>query len=159
MKDLIIIKYRFRFFLKFGLKIIYALLLIITIFVFYLCFFKQESILYKKRCDLFNYLTLFFSDNINSDICNHFYVDGILYSNYSNIQKNVNNYCNIKQYTISDLKQDILKDPWIKNLTIYKKYPNKLEIKIIEYNPFAVWINNKDEYKLIDEYGDVINII
>lgn len=158
MKDLIILKYRFRFFLKIGLKVLYVLVFIIVIFVLYLSLFVRGSYFYKKKVIFLNYLGTLISNNINSNICNYFYIDGTLHSNYSNIQKYVNEYCSNENYKIVDLKSDILKDPWIKNLTIYKKYPNKLEIKIVEYNPFAIWVNDKNEYKLIDEYGDVINV-
>jgi cell division septal protein FtsQ len=60
--------------------------------------------------------------------------------------------------TVEMLKQEIIKDPWIKDLYIQKKFPDSLKINIIEYNPFAILGNDSKKLELIDEYGDTINI-
>lgn len=130
---------------------------IVSCCALYYCFFKTNSFLYKKRQE-FLYLVRISFNSFNYDICSQFYIDGVLYSNYFDIQNSVNKYCTNFDYTINDLKNDILKDPWVKSVNIYKKYPNRLEIKLVEYNPFAIWVNNIGDYKLIDEYGDVISV-
>lgn len=157
MGNSLLLKYRIRFFLKIFLRIFFVVISISFCVGVYLCFFKADSTLYKKRNE-FTHLTKILLNNFNYDICSQFYIDGILYANYFNIQNNVNKYCVDISYTINDLKSDILEDSWIKSVSIFKKYPNRLEIKVVEYNPFAIWVNKNGEHKLIDEYGDIINV-
>ena len=81
-----------------------------------------------------------------------------------------NNFCNAKTILglVSEksflkinpylLKQNIIKLPWIKNVIISKKMPNKLNIIIEEHNPFAICctsLNNKN-YNIIDRNNNII---
>lgn len=157
MIDSLLLKYRVRFFSKVFLRTAFVLFLVFFCFFSYFYFYRNGNAFYKKKVE-FVYIVKTLLNGFNRDICNQFYIDGILYSDYFNIQNKVNRYCTSTDYTIKDLKNDILKDPWVKGINIYKKYPNKLEIKLIEYNPFAIWVSNNGEYRLIDEYGDIINI-
>ena len=133
------------------------LLFLVFFYALYLCFLKPNSLFYKKRLEFF-YISKALVNKFNHDICNQVYIDGIFYANYYYVQNLVNKYCVNENYSINKLKKDILGDIWIRDVNVYKKYPNKLEIKIVERNPFAIWINNENEHKLIDEYGNIIDV-
>ena len=45
---------------------------------------------------------------------------------------------------------------WVKRALIKRKFPNTIEVTIIENLPFAVFINGINQY-LIDEDGDIIS--
>lgn len=95
---------------------------------------------------------------ISKDICSRLTINGIEYSNYNNIQKYINDYCNIKGITLQELRNNILKDYWVKDVFIKKTLPNRLTINIIEHNPFAILTEDGKDYNLIDEFGETINI-
>ena len=46
---------------------------------------------------------------------------------------------------------------WVKRALIKRKFPNTIEVTIIENLPFAVFINGINQY-LIDEDGDIISL-
>ncbi len=148
-----LILYNFKKKFKTLLKTSIILLLILIVI---LIFFKEKHI--NKLLDNINsyYKKQIF--NVNYNICNRLIINGIKYSNLHKIQKLVNNYCLKQDVTIENLRAEILKNPWIKDVFIQKKFPNSLVINIIEYNPFAITVNEEKKIKLIDEFGDIINI-
>lgn len=126
-----------------------------------LTFVLLISVLLKYNNIIKNYIVNLYNKQlnlINKNICNKLIINGIKYSNYSNIQEQINNYCNNSSITMEELRNNILKDYWIKDLYIQKIFPNTLKINIIEYNPFAILTKDNLIYHLIDEYGDIINI-
>jgi cell division protein FtsQ len=54
-------------------------------------------------------------------------------------------------YDLDKLKQSLLSDPWIENVTIRKIFPHGLKVNVIEKQPLALW--NKDG--IIDRSGQV----
>ena len=131
------------------------LLMLIFSFVFFLLFYKGY---FSIITDKINYFYKQHINIINTDICNRLVINGIKYSNYSKIQNYINDYCNNDSVSIEQLRNNILKDYWIKDLYIQKQFPHTLKINIIEYNPFAILTKNNQHYELIDEYGNTINI-
>lgn len=131
------------------------LLMLTFSFIFFLLFYKgyfniftdKIKHLYKQHLNI-----------INNNICSKLVINGIKYSNYSKIQGYVNNYCNNDNVSIEQLRNNILKDCWIKDLYIQKQFPHTLKVNIIEYNPFAILTKDNQHYELIDEYGNTINI-
>lgn len=154
---IILLKYRFRYFYKFFKKI-FKLIVFVFLLYFFVSYFFLKNFKYQTEID--SYKNYFYSlfNNVNNNICNKLYINGMLYSNYLDIQNKVNKYCENENFTLQDLKDDLLKDVWIKNVSIKKKFPDILKIQIKEYYPFAILINKKNEINLIDEYGDVIKI-
>ena len=136
----------------FFLKKLKRIVLVTSIFtLFFLLFYNYSTIE--------NYAKKFYQKNLeNRNVCDKVIINGIKYSNYSYIQKNINSYCSDKNISILDLKDNIMKDYWIKDVYIKKIYPSDLKIDIIEYNPFAIYTEDNVNYNLIDEYGDIINI-
>lgn len=154
---IILLKYRFRYFYKFFKKI-FKLIVFVFLLYFFVSYFFLKTFKYQNKIDSYkNYIYSLFN-NVNNNICNKLYINGMLYSNYLDIQNKVNKYCENENFTLQELKDDLLKDVWIKNVSIKKKFPDILKIQIKEYYPFAILINKKNEINLIDEYGDVIKI-
>ncbi len=152
----LLLKYKFRYFVNFLQKCFkFIAFLLCVVGVCFVIFRKKKLDEYLSK---FVDRTYYYSFSLNKNVCSRLYIDGILYVNYLELQNKINRYCEEYNYTMTSLQRDILLDPWVKNVTIHKKLPDTLRIRIKEYNPFAVWINNKGEYKLIDEYGDEIKI-
>ena len=137
------------FFVKNFLRLFFIIFLMIIVF-------KQQNLikLVKKYYDKYINTTVF----QNKNICEHLILNGIKYSDYNTLQSKINNFCNDNNKSIDWLKNEILQDGWIKNLSIRKDYRNTLIINIIEYTPFAIWIKNSKELYLIDQFGDKISI-
>lgn len=131
------------------------LTLLVVSFVFFLLFYKGyfSVILDNIEHSYRHYISI-----INNNICSRLVINGIKYSNYNKIQGYVNSYCNNNIVTMEQLRNNILKDCWIKDLYIQKQFPNTLKVNIIEYNPFAILTKDNQQYELIDEYGNTINI-
>ncbi|MEG8099037.1 cell division protein FtsQ/DivIB [Candidatus Liberibacter brunswickensis] len=55
-------------------------------------------------------------------------------------------------------QKNLLSLPWIDNAEIHKIYPDTIEIRLVERNPFAIWQNNSNFY-LIDKNGRVISLL
>lgn len=65
---------------------------------------------------------------------------------------------NIFDLKINSSKKHILKHPYIKNIRITRKYPNKIVINVNERNEKFI-INLANTFILIDEEGLILNII
>lgn len=145
--------YKLKKKLKKIIKVIFiVLLLLIVVFIF----LKE-----KHTKDILNIVNNSYKKQlykINYNICNKLLINGVKYSNLEQIKQSINEYCFNSDVSIYKLKENILKDPWIKELYIRKKFPDSLIVNIIEHNPFAIATIDNKNYKLIDEYGDVINV-
>lgn len=56
---------------------------------------------------------------------------------------------------MQDMRDEIKKSPWVKNVTISRSLPSNLIIKIEEYQPFAIW-QDRDKTYVIDKDGHQI---
>lgn len=53
------------------------------------------------------------------------------------------------------IKDKIKELPWVKNVVISRNLPDNLVVKIEEYEPFAIWQDDKKHY-IIDKNGEII---
>ena len=63
-----------------------------------------------------------------------------------------NNFMEIVKDLIHELKSRL---PWLDTITIKRTMPDILEIKITEYQPFAIWISDDNKF-IIDKEGNQI---
>lgn len=133
--------------------------LFVVILLFYLLYIfsqKQEEFgILLTRTD--NRL-LRISDMVKKNSCKNIIINGVSYSDYRNIQNHINKYCSDRYESVGNLKTSIKNDIWIKDVKILVKLPSKIIIDIIEYNPFALLTDDGIKYKLVDEFGVVINV-
>jgi cell division protein FtsQ len=158
MKDeqLILLKFRFRYILGITKKIFKILICLIFLFIFYKIHIKKENFLK-------NYIS-FIKDFISKTIittgisrCSNLTINGITYTNKKNLYGYLYEYCNNKT-NIQTLKEELKKEIWIKDILIQQKTMDNLIINITEYIPFAIYIDNNNKVKLIDEQGHFIDI-
>ena len=145
-----------RFFLYFS-RIFVILLIIITLGVGYLYFAHPEKIsrIYAKS-------KVKFIEVIDSKIFGSYKVEisGNKQITTEEIEEIVlktisqKNYHSKQSLLIQDIVDNLKTNlPWLKEVTIVRTMPGKLNIFINEYKPFAIW-NHNDKLSLIDEQGN-----
>ncbi len=158
MKDeyLLILKFRFRYFLNIAKKILKTIVLLIFLFCIYKVYIKKENFLKDYYYSMENFVK---QTIIGTGIskCSNLTINGINYSNKKNLYHNIYDYCNNK-IDIQTLKTELEKEIWVKDILIQQKSIDNLLINMIEYIPFAIYIDNDNNVKLIDEQGNFINI-
>lgn len=55
---------------------------------------------------------------------------------------------------VDDIRENLMQIPWVQQVTIKKKWPNSIIIKVIEHKAVAVWNDNK----LLNEKGEVFKV-
>lgn len=134
-------------------KILFNILILILIIQLIIALYKNNIM--RKFEDK---LSLTYSKIVYKNICVNVEINGIEKANINDVQNTVYNFCNKENKNdMIILLEQIKTDPWIKNVTIKRKLPNTLEIKIEEYLPFAIWKNGEKLF-LIDENGTIIKI-
>lgn len=154
--DYSLLKFKIRYFYKIFKNTCKIICYIFILILIYCLVFKKKFLL-QKQFDYIKNLTINFTTQLEKDKCQNLYLDGIKYSDVNNIKTTIKQYCN-NEINITTLKETLLNENWIKHLFIQQKIPNILKISIIEYNPFALYLDNKDEIKLVDEQGNFILI-
>ena len=56
---------------------------------------------------------------------------------------------------ISDIRERVKALPWVSDASVVRRWPNRLEIRIVEKKPVAVWQHN-GQFKLIDARGTTL---
>lgn len=149
----IILLHNVRFFAR---KIFRFVVVILLFYCFYYFLKRQDEFIeFLKKAD--NRLMRFY-EIVKKNACKNISINGIKYSNYTDIQNHINKYCSNRHKNIKDLKSSIENDIWIKDAKILIKLPSGIVINIVEYNPFALITNDGINYKLIDEFGNFINV-
>lgn len=132
---------------SFSIVIFFVIIYLITLFV-------KENIFTKIK----NKLSNEYSNLVYKNICLNIEINGVNMINVKDLEDKIYNFCNLEDKNdLSILAKDILKDPWVKNLSIKRKIPDTLIINIEEFIPFAVWKTDNDIH-LIDEEGQIIFI-
>ncbi|MDD4363627.1 MAG: FtsQ-type POTRA domain-containing protein [Atribacterota bacterium] len=87
-------------------------------------------------------------------------IDGNSYLSSNSIIKygEIDFNTNIFHFNIKKANQNLLSNPWIKEVNIRKKLPNKLEIALIERKPANIVIYN-DLFYLISQEGIILSIL
>ncbi|MGB1360599.1 MAG: cell division protein FtsQ/DivIB [Alphaproteobacteria bacterium] len=70
-------------------------------------------------------------------------------------QTNIEYGQSIFSIDVNEIKQNIEKISWIKSVSVERQFPNRINIKIKERKPIAIWQLNKKHY-IIDKNGTVI---
>lgn len=155
-EDLLILKFRVRYLLNIVKKVFKSFLIVILLFCTYKICIKKENFLESYIYSIKNFVK---KTIIGTGIskCSNLTINGINYSNKKNLYNNIYNYCNNK-IDIQKLKEELEKEIWIKDILIQQKSIDDLFINITEYIPFAIYIDNNNKIKLIDEQGNFINI-
>lgn len=109
------------------------------LFLFFIFFFfttyqnNKKNNLYIFKIEKINFIgDINFEENIKDDIVRFL------------IQKNLYNI------SINELSKFFDKSQWLKKFSIKRKYPNQIDLFIIEYKPIAV-LKQKDRFFLINE--------
>ena len=137
----------------------FLVIIVIMIFVGFVIFddhshdfFKAQYKLQKSRI-----LKLF---NLSYDKIN---IVGIVNSDESQIKeiisnktKNIN-FDHLGSKIIDEIRLEIEKINWVKQVFINRNIASNLDIKIVEYNPFAIWEKNNKKY-IIDKEGVKIDV-
>ena len=140
------IKNRQRFSIL-NYKNLLFLLLIFIIFIFILSFNKNISNFFifqiQKKSEQYGY--------IFKDIS----ISGTSKLSKDEIKKIIESKFNKSIFLISlkRLKNQIIDNNWIQDLTLKVEYPSTISINIIEKKPIAIFINNNKEYFFIDSNG------
>lgn len=88
---------------------------------------------------------------------------GIVNSDENQIKEIVKNkvsnigFKNLGSKIIDDIRVDIEKINWVKEVFINRNIASNLDIKIVEYSPFAIWDYNNKRY-IIDKDGIKIDV-
>jgi len=96
------------------------------------------------------------------DFYNKVTITGNKYTNYDAVAQIVreevgksikrNNYL---ESLMENIRDEIKKLPWVKNVVVSRNLPSDLMVRIEEYQPFAIWQNEKAQY-VIDKDGHQI---
>ena len=86
-------------------------------------------------------------------------INGSNFSNKSLIKKTVREYSekSLFYFPLEKYQIKIENLDWVKRALIKRKFPDTIEITIIENQPFAIFLNGINKY-LIDEDGDIISL-
>lgn len=136
---------------------IFKIIFTIFIVIITICFLKflYTNNIFKR---FVNDVPFLYSKTFHKNICDDLEINGIDKADFFKIRTDVANFCELdNKNNLSILLNKIKKDPWIKNISIRRILPNRLEINIEEYSPFAI-LKVNDKYNLIDENGTIINI-
>jgi len=139
---------------------------------------KEKIINWKfiKRFILFillvSFVIVFNYDKQTNKITNNFHLfmrnngfalqDVILYGRHNTEKQNILKKTKFKygqsifRINLEDIKKDIEAIGWVKSVTIERFLPNRINIKITERKPIAIWQYNK-KLNLIDKDGIVIS--
>jgi cell division protein FtsQ len=122
---------------KFFLKMLSIFLIFILLFAFY---FKIDNFL------------------LNRTQIKHIEIKGVSYGLLL-VLENQLNYLkkqSLKDIDIYNLKQELLKNTWIKNISITKRYPYTLEINVIEKNTYFLWQDDTGNFFVVDSNNNLI---
>ena len=134
-------------------KIIFTIFIVIITILFFRLLYVNN--IFKK---FINDIPFLYSKTFHKNICNDLEINGIDKADFFKIKTDVANFCELdNKNNLSILLNKIKQDPWIKNVSIRRILPNRLEINVEEYSPFAI-LKTNNKYELIDENGMVINI-
>lgn len=149
-----------QFFFSYVIKFFIALIFLLLVSFFALKIFKPE-ILTKICLKSQNYFYLYLDfDNKNFSEIN---ISGTQRSDKEKIIKIIRQTQNNRKKSdrnklLPEIVKNIKKqEKWINNIMIFRSLPNKLNIIIEEYKPFALWHNNKNIY-VIDKLGNKVKI-
>ena len=134
-------------------KIIFTIFIVIITILFFRLLYVNN--IFKK---FINDVPFLYSKTFHKNICNDLEINGIDKADFFKIKTDVANFCDLdNKNNLNILLNKIKQDPWIKNVSIRRILPNRLEINVEEYSPFAI-LKTNNKYELIDENGMVINI-
>ena len=122
---------------KFFLKMLSIFLIFILLFAFY---FKIDNFL------------------LNRTQIKNIEIKGVSYGLLLVLENQLNylKQQSLKDIDIYSLKQELLKNSWIKNISITKRYPYTLEINVIEKNTYFLWQDDIGNFFVVDSNNNQI---
>ncbi len=122
---------------KFFLKMLSIFLIFILLFAFY---FKIDNFL------------------LNRTQIKNIEIKGVSYGLLLVLENQLNylKQQSLKDIDIYSLKQELLKNSWIKNISITKRYPYTLEINVIEKNTYFLWQDDTGNFFVVDSNNNLI---
>jgi cell division protein FtsQ len=122
---------------KFFLKMLSIFLIFILLFAFY---FKIDNFL------------------LNRTQIKNIEIKGVSYGLLLVLENQLNylKQQSLKDIDIYSLKQELLKNSWIKNISITKRYPYTLEINVIEKNTYFLWQDDIGNFFVVDSNNNLI---
>lgn len=74
------------------------------------------------------------------------------------IQQTLKYLINTEMYKVDiwSIKSKILEDSKIRNVSVSKRFPNTIAVKIIEKKPFFIWQNNNDEFYIVNSEDKIV---
>jgi len=138
---------------KIKSKFFYFIILIIVFFGFVILLNQAGYKFFRE----FNLFSSFASDNLDFSI-RHIKTEGnkntldssIIEATFNNNSKSIFSFDSKKAIkNLNNLN-------WIKSVDLIKLYPSTLSVKIIEYNPIAIWFNEKERH-VVGEDGQIID--
>ncbi len=167
IKDLLFKNIRIRKFksyvnltiIPYFIKSFIALFFLILFSFLFLKFFKQEFLnkIYLKTSDYFyNYL------NLDNSEFSSIKISGIEKTKENEIRDLIKKVQKENKKSQDFLIKKIAKEikdnqKWVNEINVYRILPNSLNIKIIEYIPFALWQDENQKF-VIDRDGNKIKI-
>jgi len=174
IKDFILTNYfskKIKFFYKnfcqiFLVKIAILIIILAVILLFFANIFKPKIIVELKHIIYSRFLSNLQLNNFNFSVIN---INGInrvkkqeiidIIKNFDDgksfmINKNLSDSQAIPlaQNLIDEIKSKIL---WIDKITIKRIMPDTINIEVIEYKPFAIWLDNDKKF-IIDKDGNPV---
>ena len=103
---------------------------------------------------LFNFFPSLLNGYTNIEKIN---VIGSKFSSRSSIIKIIDEYPekNLFYFPLKEYQEKIENLDWVKRVLIKRKFPDTIQVTVIENSPFAIFVNGINQY-LIDEDGDII---
>ncbi len=140
-------------------RLLVLLIVLLALFCLYIYIYKPHYIdkaknrsiyLLSKYTDInFNKFTVVTKGTVRSD---KEAISRIIQEKYQN--KKASESLNEFDDLIKEIKQD---QKWIDSIHIFRSLPNKINVNIVEFVPFALW-KDLDKYYVVDSNGQIIPI-
>ena len=144
----------YKFETKKHLKVIFSSVLVFMLIISCVSFYNESNTNYfthkLKIVDQFLIKNGFIIKNIEIigiQNLSHDYLKNII---------NKNNEANIFNINLPIVYKQIIKNSWVKEVSVERILPDTIKIKILEKKPIAIW-QNKNGHKLITPNGEVIS--
>ncbi len=146
-------------FIPYFVKILFAVIILFTAVIFVLNSLKPELVqnIKNKSSDYLFQIISYEAKFTNISVIGAKRSSELQILNIAKEEIEKSNLNNQKEL-LRNISQKIKKSqPWIKEIAIFRILPDKLNIAIKEYVPFALWQDRENKY-IIDKFGDKVKV-